>query len=353
MRASVMLSCWAVLAATASLTVLAHSGLDQSAKRDTAKITTTSANELSTANEQNANVLKTVSPDENGTIASITEIEKEKTIPTVQGCAVFADRSYAACFVDTVQDEVPSMSLSEDINAVTRSTPKSIGRNITKRLGKASRVSLRASVAFCNLALKNLAASFVPSTAITADVPLEPAAAATSGPDDYSAYDAIHSKTSADNAETSHSSAAAGREAKLVARGPHRVECSIHLSDGTFLLQPHLFGPLIIDTDTHSVASNTFPHPDDDSDSTIDDSSKKSNIIFNVNIIGNPSGGSLLEVEESAHHHLLHVRNAATASTQLGGRHKLRFDLFSMYNSQSSWCTLVYICTQMHLKRCI
>ena len=108
------------------------------------------------------------------------------------------------------------------------------------------------------------------------------------------------------------------------------LECSIHLSQGTHLLQPHLFGPLTItantatDTGTETY-TNPFPHkvvdqPPKDIEYRNLHGNHKSNsdkprTVYSVSIIGHPSGSSSLEVEESPLHSLLHVKNTPSDSS--------------------------------------
>ena len=127
--------------------------------------------------------------------------------------------------------------------------------------------------------------------------------------------------TDAASINASATASTASRDELILPRS-HVVEPGIPLGDGARLLQPHLFGPLTIATDTNNNTSSSNaadPHSDSSNDSKSDSiaNSDMSRTVYSV--IGHPSGSSSLKVEEFPYHSLLHV-NVSTASVNSVGK---------------------------------
>ena len=122
------------------------------------------ADEVKIAFKQDKNRFKVKLQSRNEEKIPKKERENEIKIPAVQGCTVYAEQSQAICFVNTLHDEAlsPSLSLFVDSNMTAAAARKAteIRGSKTGHEGtiEAPMASLRASIAFCNHALKHLAA---------------------------------------------------------------------------------------------------------------------------------------------------------------------------------------------------
>ena len=276
---------------------------------DNIEITVSKADDINIQIKENGKEFKkTILSGYEGKIP-INETENKLKVPVVQGCAVFAEKSHATCFVDSLLDEVLSPSLSEDPDTVTTTAARKAGGvrlRDADRVGivQAPRASLRASIAFCNHALKHLAV-----VAASASEPIVDTIS------ERTTEVATEATIDDDHLTTSASAAGGGKM-------PRILECSIHLSQGTHLLQPHLFGPLTVATTSYTYTADSQKNvglpPQRKQSWNPHGNLKSSNnpsTIYSVSIIGHPSGSSSLEVEESSLYSLLHVKNAQSAST--------------------------------------